>query len=344
MMKTRSTAHLKIAVCVLMALVSGLYAASAQGNGTAGYRFSGPYTHKNLTVYLVHGEDRVKGKKFITLQEAMERGMVKVYETGNVNELAVENLSRDKEVFVHSGDIVRGGQQDRTLSYDLILPAKSGRVKIAAFCVEHGRWTKRGNESSREFNSSTKLLTGRELKLAAKYRNEQGEVWKKVSETQDKLANRLGVAVRNDTSSTSMELALNNAKVRSTTDEYVKALADIVKGKNDVIGYVFSINGQVNSADVYGSADLFGKLWPKLLNSCAVEAIADQSDAPATVVPTEQTVRAALDDAAAGTARQNDVNDRVRVVIQETKKNVMFETRDRKEKDEWVHRNYIRLE
>jgi hypothetical protein len=63
-----------------------------------------------------------------------------------VNELIVENLS-DEEVYIQSGDIVKGGRQDRTLGYDLIVPKKSGKVKITSFCVEHGRWSARGREA-----------------------------------------------------------------------------------------------------------------------------------------------------------------------------------------------------
>ena len=33
-------------------------------------KLSGPYTHKNLTFYLVHGADSLKGKTPLTLEEA----------------------------------------------------------------------------------------------------------------------------------------------------------------------------------------------------------------------------------------------------------------------------------
>src|SRR4051794_34280776 len=37
----------------------------------ADYRFSGPYTHENLAIYLIHGQDTMKGAKVVTLQEAL---------------------------------------------------------------------------------------------------------------------------------------------------------------------------------------------------------------------------------------------------------------------------------
>ena len=73
------------------------------------YRISGPYTHENLSLYLFHGEDRVSGKTFLTLQEALEQKKAIVHETDTVSQLFIENLSPDAELFIQSGEIVKGG-------------------------------------------------------------------------------------------------------------------------------------------------------------------------------------------------------------------------------------------
>ncbi len=112
---------------------------------TGDLKVSGPYTHKNLEIYLVHGEDQAKPKReILTLEEALERKQAIVHETGNVGQLTVENLSPDADIYVQSGDIVQGGKQDRVLAADLVLSPKSGKVAIASFCVEQGRWGARG--------------------------------------------------------------------------------------------------------------------------------------------------------------------------------------------------------
>ncbi|MHC4777420.1 MAG: ARPP-1 family domain-containing protein [Planctomycetota bacterium] len=131
------------------------------------YRVSGPYTFKNLSLYLVHGFDRMEGKDFITLEEAMDKKYVVVHETDNVRQLAIENIS-DKNVFIQSGDIVKGGKQDRILRVDVILPAESGKVPIQSFCVERGRWSRRGKESTRKFSSSKNRYSHKSLKLATR--------------------------------------------------------------------------------------------------------------------------------------------------------------------------------
>jgi hypothetical protein len=55
---------------------------------------------------------------------------VRVEETGSVNELKIENLG-DEDVYIQSGDIVKGGRQDRALTVSFILPKKSGAVPEA---------------------------------------------------------------------------------------------------------------------------------------------------------------------------------------------------------------------
>lgn len=159
------------------------------------YEVSGPYHYGNLSVFLIHGEDKNPKRNIITLEKAMEAGTVKVYETGNVNELAIENLSPNQEVYVQAGDIVKGGRQDRTLGVDLTLAPKSGKVPIASFCVESGRWTKRGEESDAHFSGSKAMVASNGLRLAIKEGKDQGQVWNEVSTVQTKLSNNIGVAV-----------------------------------------------------------------------------------------------------------------------------------------------------
>jgi hypothetical protein len=315
------------------------------GDGDTGYKISGPYTHKNLTVFLLHGPDRLAGKTFLTLSEALTQKKVVVYETKTVNTLAIENLS-DEEVFVQSGDIVKGGQQDRMLAVDLILPARSGKVSIEAFCVEQGRWSKRGTEEVTRFSSSTDRAATKELKLAANKSRSQGEVWAKVAEAQDKLSRNVGGRVNSAHSDSSLQLALEDSRVRATTDEYVRSLAALAAKHRDAVGYAFAINGRVNSAEVYGSHALFLKLWPGLLKSSAVEALAElRKDASGAAPHPEVSaadVRAFLAESERGEHSERAVTKRVSVSTRETKTNIVFETRDSASKSVWVHRSYIK--
>ncbi len=304
------------------------------------YRLSGPYTHNNLTIFLVHGKNMFEGKTFLTLQEAMVQKKVVVYETKSVNELAIQNIS-DEDIYVQSGDIVKGGQQDRMIGVDLIVPRRSGKMPISAFCVESGRWSGRGNERATVFSSSSDVVSTKEIKLAAKRSNSQGGVWQSVSVVQEKLSQNVGARVNSPVSASSLQLAVENTKVRESAGSYVKALSNIVNGSKDVIGYVFAINGKVNSADVYGSSSLFKKLWPKLLKANAIEAIAElQKDKFAPANPEQ--AKAFLSEGEKAKASEKEVSARVDLVTAEDEKNILFETRDRANKDAWIHRNYIK--
>ena len=314
--------------------------AEAQTTVASDYRLSGPYTYKNLTVFLVHGKD-LTNKTFLTLQEALAQKKVKVYETKDVNQLAIRNLS-NQDIYVQSGDIVRGGDQDRMISVDFIVPPRSGRMPIAAFCVEAGRWSKRGNEENASFSSSENYAATKDLKLAAKRANSQQAVWENVKVAQDKLASNVMDAAPALKVTSSFELSVENAKVKETTAAYIDALSRILQDKRDVIGYVFAINGHVNSADVYASRALFVKLWPKLLKASAVEAVAEMNKEEATSPVVAEVVETFLADSEKATAEAKEVTRRVKLVTREDDKNIFFETQDRAQKDGWVHRNYIR--
>lgn len=309
------------------------------GTEAGEYRLSGPYTHRNLTIFLVHGKNLIKSKSILTLQEALVQKKVVVYETKSVNELSIQNFSNE-DVFVQAGDIVKGGAQDRMIGVDLIVPPRSGKLPISAFCVEHGRWSGRGKEQAKVFSSSSDAVVSREIKLAAKRSSSQGGVWQSVTLAQDKLSKNLGARVNSPVSDSSLQLAVEHEKVRETADSYVKALGNIANRSDDVIGYVFAINGKVNSADIYGSNVLFKKLWPKLLKANAIEAIAELQEGKFKP-PSVDNAKGFLSDSEKAKGSAKDVNARVNLLTREDADNMFFETRD-KQNGAWIHRNYIK--
>jgi hypothetical protein len=307
------------------------------------YRISAPYTYKNLTIFLLHGKDETKKSNILTLQEAMERGVFRVYETSDVNQLEVENISKEFDVFIQSGDIVKGGKQDRVLGVSIIIPARSGRVVIDAFCVESGRWTKRGREDAGQFNSSNDRIVSKELKLAANAARSQQEVWNQVSEAQKKLSKSVGGSVAAADSSSSLQLSLENSRVAASAEEYVKRLIRMADGQRDIIGFAFAVNGEINSADVYASNALFKKLWPKMLKAAAVEALAgrDARNLNSPAPPKPEAVSGFLVDAAKGKAEERKAAGTGRIMTRDKKDSAMFEAVDEKSKTV-VHRSYVK--
>ena len=330
--------RLKIGILSIIALISGVATTATAQSG--GYRISAPYTYKNLSIFLIHGKDESKKTNMMTLQEAMERKLFRVYETSEVNELEVENLSKEQDVFIQSGDIVKGGKQDRVLAVSIIIPAKSGRVKIEAFCVESGRWEKRGNEDAKQFTSSNDRIVTRDLKIAANASRSQTEVWAKVSEAQGDLAKNIGGTVNSTDSASSLQLSLENRKVVANVDEYIGKLSSIIDGKSDVIGYAFAINGQINSADIFVSNSLFKKLWTKNLKATATEAVAAQRGVRLADPVKADAVKGFIADSDKAKPTERATAG-ARLVKREDKDNVMIEAVDDKTKTV-VHKTYVR--
>jgi len=278
-----------VTVLVALALVVWLVTAAAESAGSSvgtrpveirglgEFRVSGPYQHKNLALYVVQAvESERLDDGLITLQSAMANKRVVVHETGNVNELVVENQS-GRRVFVQAGDILKGGHQDRVIAYDLMLEPDSGKVSLAAFCVESGRWGRRGSERARSFAGAPMALSGNKLKLAVREAKSQSGVWTEVANVQGELTERVTVAAFSEVSPTSMQLTLENKQVGKKARRYRKALADSIDGKSDVVGVVMAINGEPIGANLFRWPDLFAAQWPRLLQSASVEAVASKN-------------------------------------------------------------------
>ncbi len=212
-----------------------------------------------------------------------------IHETGNVHELSIENLS-DTPLFIQSGEIIRGGKQDRICPYDLVIAPKSGKKPLDSFCVESGRWTQRGGENVDKFESSENMATNNALKVAALEKNDQSEVWHQVTESQSNLSGNIGRAVISKQSSSSMELTLSSEEVQKAIEGRLEALSKLPEGKNDVIGYAYAINGKVMGVDIYGNNHLFLKLWPKLIKASAIESISELQEGKQFDVPEPQAV------------------------------------------------------
>lgn len=318
-------------------------------------KLSGPFTHDNLAVYFVHGAS-AGGPVPLTLQEALAKGAAHVYETGQVNELFVENAG-EEAVFIQAGDIVKGGQQDRVLTVSMLLTARSGRVPIAAFCVEQGRWAARGREDVARFASAAESMPSRAAKLALKEAasggsrqaaapevtaglrpaglgadiaqrrtllperryDGQSEIWSKVAETQRKLGENLAAAVASRESATSLQLSLENQKVQEARAAYTSALDGKGTAEADVVGVVVAVNGRISSAEIYPSNGLFRKMWGKVLTAAATEAISEQK-APNGPAPAASAVKQFIADAEQGKADQRELPMKVKLETRSTDK------------------------
>ncbi len=336
-------------VVASLALLLPFASSSAPANEL---RISDPVIHGNLAIFIVHNSAG-GGTVPLTLEEAIAKGQVKIAETGAVNDLKIENIGNE-EVFVQAGDIVKGGRQDRVLSVDLLLPPRSGQISVAAFCVEPGRWTARGLEDATKFSSSTnampsheamrviqsyaEAMAGSPLVSAPNPGQSQQEIWSSVRTTQDRLARSVDPSVTKSVSPSSLQLSLENEKLRQAQAEYVGALQSAGEASNDIVGYVYAINGKIKSGDVYVSNALFRKMWPKLLAANATEAIGEKN-AAASAPPSLHDVEAFL--ASAQTAPKSETRITASVQLVAGESDLALYTESRSVDGSWMHQKYV---
>ena len=305
------------------------------------YRLSGPYEFDNLKIFLIHAPDTVNSVVYTPLPEAMLRRIVVVHETGSVNELAIENVSPYEEVLVQAGDIVKGGKQDRVLAVDLILPAKSGRVPISAFCVEQARWQGREGESMDHF-TLTEMAALPSLRQVIVDVATQVGVWNEVESSQDKLTVALPQNIRSAESPTSLPLALENETVSQATAPYLSNLYAVPQRWNDVIGFAFAINDEIKVADVYSSNEMFQSCWDRLIRAAAVGAVATPRTEETRDSLSIESVASFLTAVELGAQTITPTNARTQSVKRTSDAGLFFETRDTVYDGAWVHRSYLK--
>ena len=341
---------LAAALSLCLAQIAG---ASAHAETGDDYRLSGPAVHGNLAIYFVHGKSR-GGPVPLTLAEALAKKTIEVREIGNVNELQIENTGGE-EIFIQSGDIVKGGQQDRVLSVSLLLQPHSGPLKIASFCVEQGRWSARGGEDVKKFSSANASLPSRAAKIemagtalppidgadAQTVSKRQREIWKSVTEIQGKLTSNLGAPVAAPPSRSSLQLALENGGLERAQSDYVKALQPLGEKDDDIVGYIFAVNGKLNSADIYPSNGLFRKMWPKLLRASATEALGERNASKEPAPAVAEATGFLLSPRAAPSVEKN-VGSGGSIEMRESAKTLFMEAKPAAAPaSAWVHRNYL---
>ena len=167
----------------------------------------------------------------------------------------------------------------------------------------------------------------------------QQQVWAKVRKVQDGLSSNLGAPVQAAASQSSLQLSLENEKLKDAQDAYLKALLKEGEKADDVVGYVFAIDGKLNSAEVYPSNGLFRKMWPKLLKASITEAIGQKNSGAAEPAPTGDAALAFLTEAAKGASSETPLPASVRLETRQAENAFYFETR--RKDGAFVHRSYL---
>jgi hypothetical protein len=221
---------------------------------------------ENMTVFELL-RPKNGGPEYITLREAIERGVFSVTEVsegGSVPELMAANKG-EVAVLLLDGEEVRGAKQNRILNTTILVGPKS-TIKVPVSCVEHGRWSMQspefaesGNVMHREMRALNVRKVNENLASVLQFRSDQGEIWNKVAE----LACDMKVV-----SSTG---AMNDVyKARGADlDGYLKSFR-LAEGQKGILVFV---DGRPAGMDFVSREAAFATLFPKLVKSYAMEAM-----------------------------------------------------------------------
>jgi len=218
-----------------------------------------PRHHGGLTIFPLELRGTEDETDYASLDEGFGQSFIRVSDTGSVNRVTMENLSRHRWVSAIAGEVLRGGKQNRMLRVDVLLPPSSGPVIVPTYCVEQGRWTGREGAGFRE----GRTLSNYALRQRALAGASQAEVWGQVDAEQ----RRFGIA----SPTRDYEAVAQSPAVARELSAYRAAFVRVWRPRT--VGFVVAQGRRIVSADVFCNARLFWKLRHKLIDSYAFDCV-----------------------------------------------------------------------
>lgn len=340
MRTTWSVAAVMTAALCVANLAGCSRAAAREVRLDAGRSLGTPITFRNLSLVPVYDTKATATGAYMTLDEGLKARRVTVRESpngGDVNRLFVTNAG-PKPVYLIAGEVVLGGQQDRCVGKDTVIPPSKRPIPITVFCVEHGRWS-----GEARFSDSARTVAAHKIRAsaqegavapvrggdgptamaanarAARISEGQSKVWEEVAAKN----RRFGAAPSSGTYRDVLQGTGGTSG--ASTAPYIKALASALPKDKRLAGVVVAVDGKVVAADVFGDTALFRKLFPKLLRSYASDAAeAAGGKAGRTKAVTASAARAFLAEAGKGKSSAVDRSADNTITRLETSKAMLF--------------------
>jgi hypothetical protein len=217
------------------------------------------------------------GLDYVTLDEALEAQWIKVTEfteAGQVSRIKIKNRS-DRMVFLMAGEQLVGCKQNRVLNTSIMVPAHT-ELPLPVSCVEQGRWGYSSpifwSEQSSSHHTLRAMMAGQ---ATQSYRRasvpgvDQASVWREVSRKMGAMGSR----------------SSSNA-LQDVFHEYDRKLSESVeklRAPAECNGAVFVMGGNIAGADLFDKPSTLCKLWPKLIRSCAIDALERSTQNPGSI-------------------------------------------------------------
>lgn len=285
--------------------------------------------------------------EFVSLESARAVGEVVISETGATERVRLENHSK-RDLFIQAGEVLRGGNQDRAVAGDLIIPAPRHEPEshvVPVFCAEPKRSTPVRGGTPDQFTDFAQTCPGRQLKKELRL-GTQEDVWREIMTLRDAAFDIVSYGRTRPTPAYSLWMLNELLESLGWLTQYLHPLLPLGEANQDATGAVFVLNGEFNSAELYATPALFRQLWTKLLWAMTVEAVVklnrEGGDAAVTV-PTKGEVTAWLAQChRRGAAGNTDkINKRVHRRIRSIGTQICFETLDQEQDGLCVHETIL---
>lgn len=204
---------------------------------------------------------------WLTLSEALAKGVAHITEISDGGSVPTLLFRNDGEtpVLLLDGEELVGAKQNRVLNLTILAPALS-EIRIPVSCIEQGRWHWR----SRHFEAANRTLyasaraekmaqVSRSMRVADDYRSDQSAIWDSIHH---KAAN---FDVRSSTGAAS--------DIFDDRGSMLDQMVGEISAVSGQVGAAFWLRGELSGVELFGSADMFSRLLPKLVRSYGLDAL-----------------------------------------------------------------------
>ncbi len=204
-----------------------------------------PVSVANLAVYLVQlprsrtSTARRSGgvpppTEFLCLEQVRAAGEVVISETGITERVRLENHSR-RDLFLQAGEVLRGGNQDRAVAGDLIIPAPRHEPEsymVPVFCAEPERSTPMRGWTPDLFTLFDQTCPGRRLKRELR-QGYQEDVWREITALRDVVFDLVSHGGTRDTPPYSLWALIELLETQGLLDGYINALLSLAEAHQE---------------------------------------------------------------------------------------------------------------
>lgn len=240
---------------------------------------SNPYRYQNLQLYPIIASSafldhhKVLGP-YLSLKEGLEQkkliitevhttdsppadttGICILVDDAEVNTLFIENISYDT-IIILGGEVIQGGKQDRMIVSDFMLPPCSGKIDVAVYCVEHGRWTAKDEDLF--FSVTPGIAPAPVREVLPSEQQPQMKVWEEVS--------RMNLDLKARSSTEALVEIMFDKELNDHIDPYLEFF-NTIKWPFQVVGVVAVVGNEIVGCDIFAQHELFLNYYPDLVSS-----------------------------------------------------------------------------